>query len=158
MYYLLTTTRPTLGDQIAPFTEYFKHTSLVTQAIALVFLMASKGPLPSGDRQMTNYGERRGGGDRGAGGERGGREADEPDEDMHQDDGEYLMPDRDFYRKKITSFQNVHAYFESRLDQRSFRERQLLQPHYTAFISRATPLCERYQRTNSRRSVCTLFT
>jgi polyadenylation factor subunit 2 len=88
---------------------------------------------------MTNYGEKRGGGDRGAGGERGGREADEPDDDMHQGDGEYLMPDRDFYRKKITSFQSVHSYFESKPLQRSFRERQLLQPHYTALMNRGAP-------------------
>ncbi len=49
------------------------------------------------------------------------------------------MPDRDFYRKKITSFQSVHSYFESKPLQRSFRERQLLQPHYTALMNRGAP-------------------
>ena len=58
---------------------------------------------------------------------------------MQQGDGEYLMPDRDFHRRKITTFQNVHSYFESKLQQRSYRERQLLQPHYTAFMNRHAP-------------------
>ena len=58
-------------------------------------------------QHATNYGAQRGGGDRGA----STREEQQDDEDIQQDDGEYLMPDRDFYRRKITSFQNVHSYF-----------------------------------------------
>jgi len=49
------------------------------------------------------------------------------------------MPDRDFYRKKISSFQTIYTYFENRLVERSFRDRRLYQPHYSALGQRITP-------------------
>eukprot|EP00605_Chrysophyceae_sp_TOSAG23-4_P001176 GSChrysophyteH1.ASY1.ANO1.1284.1 assembled CDS len=51
------------------------------------------------------------------------------------------MPDRDFYRKKITTFQTVHKFFENKLYDSDFnrRGRHISQPHFSSLISRLTP-------------------
>ena len=77
-------------------------------------------------------------GDRGGGGRVNVDVEDE--EDGHQaEDGDFKMPDRDFHRKKIHSFQTVHAYFEARLHERSHRDRRLFQPHFNYYKKRLTP-------------------
>jgi len=90
----------------------------------------------------------RGGGRGGSGGDGGGRGGyrekrddaeDDEDDRMQDEEGSFLMPDRDFYRKKITTFQTIHSYFENRLYDISRRERRMYQPHFSALGSRRTP-------------------
>lgn len=70
--------------------------------------------------------------------EEAGAEDDEEDR-MQDEEGSYLMPDRDFYRKKITTFQTIYSYFENRLYDLSWRDRRMYQPHFSALGARVTP-------------------
>jgi polyadenylation factor subunit 2 len=68
------------------------------------------------------------------------RDADDDEEDRMQDEeGSHLMPDKDYYRKKITTFQTIHSFFENRLYGLNRRDRRMFQPHFSSLESRMTP-------------------
>ena len=76
----------------------------------------------------------------GAGNGTGKRDDVDDDEDrLVDEEGSYLMPDRDFYRKKITTFQTIYGFFEKRLYGSTRRDRHLDQPHFSALGARLTP-------------------
>lgn len=51
----------------------------------------------------------------------------------------YKMPDRDFYRKNFNAFSSVCTHLRDRLYVRSFKDRRIMQPHYSALKDITTP-------------------
>ena len=44
----------------------------------------------------------------------------------------YKVPDKDFYRKMMTTFGTVHNCIANRINDRSTRDRPILQPHFSS--------------------------
>ena len=53
--------------------------------------------------------------------------------------GTYKIPDRDFYRKNISTFSSVYLHFQQKLYVRNFLDRRISQPHYSALANTLIP-------------------
>jgi hypothetical protein len=58
---------------------------------------------------------------------------DDDDIGYHAGSGSYRVPDKDVYRRTISTFGSVATYFQSRYTMRSARDRRILQPHYSSW-------------------------
>lgn len=61
------------------------------------------------------------------------------DDDDEIGTGQYRIPDKDVYRRMITSFGTVQNFFQDRLYTRTARDRLLLQPHFTSLKRLVSP-------------------
>lgn len=68
--------------------------------------------------------------------------------------GTFRVPDRDFYRKSISTFGTVVSHFENSLYVRSFKERRMMQPHFSSLIGLMTPYSN---RSNPADGICSHF-
>ena len=72
------------------------------------------------------------------------------------DEVPFRVPDRDVYRRNVSTFGSVQAYLQNRMYIRSWRDRRIVQPHYaylknivTPYGNRATPadgICAHFLR------------
>jgi len=76
-----------------------------------------------------------------------------PDRGDGEDDV-FRVPDKDVYRKNISSFGSIHTYLESRFHVRKHADRRIMQPHYTHLKHIMTPYGN---RANPADGVCTKF-
>jgi hypothetical protein len=53
--------------------------------------------------------------------------------------GSFRVPDRDVYRRNLTTFGTIHNFFKNRLVVRNFRDRRLQQPHFCSLKSTSAP-------------------
>ena len=67
------------------------------------------------------------------------RHAAAEDDDDDGMGGGYRVPDKDVYRRMITTFSTVQNYFQNRLSVRTSRDRLLLQPHYSSLRKMVSP-------------------
>jgi WD40 repeat protein len=70
------------------------------------------------------------------------------------EDDVFRVPDKDVYRKNISSFGSIHTYLESRFHVRKHADRRIMQPHYTHLKHIMTPYGN---RANPADGVCTKF-
>lgn len=68
--------------------------------------------------------------------------------------GFFRIPDRDVYRRTLTSFGTVHTYFHNRLQGRTFKDRIILQPHYSSLQNIVAPFGSTAQPADG---VCSYF-
>lgn len=55
------------------------------------------------------------------------------------DEVPFRVPDRDVYRRNVSTFGSVQAYLQNRLYVRSWRDRRIVQPHYAYLKNIVTP-------------------
>jgi WD40 repeat protein len=68
--------------------------------------------------------------------------------------GAFRIPDRDFYRKNLSSFGSVYSYFQNKFYERSFKDRRIMQPHYSSLLKLVTPYGN---KSNPADGVCAHF-
>ena len=66
----------------------------------------------------------------------------------------FRIPDRDVYRRNVSSFGSIHAYLSNRFSIRGYADRRLMQPHYSHLKHIMTPYGN---RANPVDGICTRF-
>lgn len=67
----------------------------------------------------------------------------------------YKIPDRDFYRKNFNTFASIYNHLQSRVYERRFEDRRVLQSHYCELARVRTPYST--IKSNPSDGVCSRF-
>lgn len=76
------------------------------------------------------------------------------DDAIYGTGGSFRIPDKDVYRRMITTFGTVQNYFHNRMFERCSRDRRLLQPHFNSLRELQAPFANIY---NPADGICTHF-
>ena len=70
------------------------------------------------------------------------------------DEVQFRVPDKDVYRRNISTFGSIQSYLFNRFYERSYRDRRIMQPHYAYLKNIKTPYGNRSTPTDG---ICTRF-
>ena len=79
----------------------------------------------SGGRYNSNY--------------HGSAAAQDDDDAIYGSGGNFRIPDKDVYRRTITTFGTAQNYFQNRIYGKSARDERFLQPHFTSWRNITAP-------------------